>query len=51
MPKNIYNDKQSSIKKLLEKTALYIHERNFKILATEVYKVSNNVSPPHERKF
>ena len=39
------------LRSYLKKTALYIHERNFKILATEVYKVSNNVSPPHERKF
>ena len=43
----IYNDKQSSFKELLEKdSSVSIHERNVKILATEVYKVSNNFSPP-----
>ena len=44
----IYNDKQSSFKELLEKdSSVSIHERNVQILATEMYKVSNNFSPPH----
>ena len=43
-----YNDKQSSFKKLLEKDrSVSIHERNVQILASEMYKVSNNFSPPH----
>ena len=43
----IYNDKQSSFKELLEKdSSVSIHERNVQILTTEMYKVSNNFSPP-----
>ena len=45
--KIIYNDKRSSFKELLEKdSSVSIHERNVQILATEMYKVSNNFSPP-----
>ena len=44
----IYNDKQSSFKELLQKdSSVSIHERNVQVLATEMYKVSNNFSPPH----
>ena len=44
----IYNDKQSSFKVLLEKdSSVSIHERNVQSLATEMYKASNNFSPPH----
>ena len=46
--KIIYNDKQSLFKELLEKdSSVSIHERNVQILATEMYNVSNNFSPPH----
>ena len=48
----IYNDKQSSFKELLEKdSSVSIHERNVQVLATEMYKVSNNFSPPHINKI
>ena len=44
----IYNDKQSSLKELLEKQSfISIRERNIQMLATEMYKVSKNVSLPH----
>ena len=44
----IYNYKQSSFKELLElDRSVSAHERNVQILATEIYKVSNNFSPPH----
>ena len=43
----IYNDKQSSLKMLLEKdSSVSIHERNTQFLDTEMYKVSNGLSPP-----
>ena len=43
----IYNDKQSSFKMLLEKdSSVPIHDRNIQCLATEMYKVSNGLSPP-----
>ena len=39
----IFNHKQSSYKDSLEKdSSVFIHERNANILATEMYKVSNN---------
>ena len=42
----IYNDKQSSFKVLLEKdSSASIHDRNIQCLATEMYKVSNGLSP------
>ena len=42
----IYNDKRSSFNALLEKDgAVSIHERNIKILATEMFKVSKNLAP------
>ena len=48
----IYNDKQSSFKELLEKdSSVSIHERNVQVLATEMYKISNNFSPPHMNKI
>ena len=41
----IYNDKRSSFNALLEKDgSVSIHERNIKILATEMFKVSKNFS-------
>ena len=43
----IYNDKRSSFNALLEKDgSVSIHERNIKILATEMFKVSKNLAPP-----
>ena len=43
----IYNDKQSSFKMLLEKdSSVSIHDKNIRCLATEMYKVSNGLSPP-----
>ena len=42
----IYNDKQSSFIKLLEKdNSVSIHQRNLQILAIEMFKVSNGLSP------
>ena len=43
----VYNDKQSSFNELLEKDgSVSIHMRNIQILATEMYKLINNLSPP-----
>ena len=43
----IYNDKRSSFNVLLEKDGpVSIHERNIKILATEMFKVSKTLTPP-----
>ena len=43
----IYNDKRSSFNALLEKDgSVSIHERNIKILATEIFKISKNLAPP-----
>ena len=43
----IYNDKKLSFNALLEKDgSVSIHERNIKILATEMFKVSKNRAPP-----
>ena len=43
----IYNDKISSFKELLERDgAVPIHNRNLQILATEIFKVYNNIAPP-----
>ena len=42
----IYNDKQSSFIKLLVKdNSVSIHQRNLQILAIEMFKVSNGLSP------
>ena len=42
----IYNDKQSPFIKLLEKgNSISIHQRNLQILAIEMFKVSNVLSP------
>ena len=42
----IENDKQSSFIKLLEKdNSVSIHQRNLQILAIEMFKVSNGLSP------
>ena len=43
----IYNDKRSSFNALLEKDgSVSIHERNIKVLATEIFKVRKNLAPP-----
>ena len=43
----IYNDKISSFKELLERDgSVPIHNRNLQILATEIFKVYNNIAPP-----
>ena len=43
----ICNDKRSSFNALLEKDgSVSIHERNVKILGTEILKVSKNLAPP-----
>ena len=42
-----YCDKQTSFEELLEKdSSVSIHKRNIQILATEMYKVSKEMSPP-----
>ena len=42
----IYNDKQSSFIKLLEKdNSVSIHQRNLQVLAIKMFKVSNGLSP------
>ena len=42
----VYNAKQLSFKMLLEKdSSVSIHNRNIKCLSTEMYKVSNGLSP------
>ena len=41
----IFSDKQSSFETLLEKDgSVSIHNRNLQILATEMYKIKNNLS-------
>ena len=48
----IYNDKRSSFNALLEKDgSISIHERNIKILTTEMFKVSKNLAPPQMHKI
>ena len=45
--RTICNDKRSSFNALLEKDgSVSIHERNIKILPTEMFKVSKNLAPP-----
>ena len=42
-----YNDKRSPFNALLKKdSSVSIHERNIKILATGMFKVSRNLAPP-----
>ena len=43
----LYGDKSSSFEKLLEQDkSVTIHTRNLQILATEMFKVYRNISPP-----
>ena len=42
----VYNDNKSNLKELLEKDkSVTIHERNIQVLATEMYKIENSLSP------
>ena len=48
----IYGDNQSSFEELQEKdSSVSLHERNIKILATEMYKVRKDMSPPQINKL
>ena len=48
----IYNDKQSSLEMLFENdSSVSIHDRNIQCLVTEMYKVSNGLSPPVVRNI
>ena len=48
----IYNDKRSSFNALLEKDeSVSIHERNIKILAIEMFKVSKNLAPAQTQEI
>ena len=43
----LHGDKSSSFEKLLEQDkSVTIHTRNLRILATEMFKVYRNISPP-----
>ena len=42
----VYSDNQSTFEELLEKENTFsVHQRNLQFLATELYKVSNGLSP------
>ena len=48
----LHNDKRFSFNALLEKDgSVTIHERNIKILATKVFKVSKNLAPSGSHKI
>ena len=48
----VHNDKQSSFNELPEKDgSVSIHMRNTQILATEMYNLINNLSPPTMKRF
>ena len=48
----IYFDKQSSYEALLENDGyVSIHNRNLQVIATEMYKVSKDLSPPGEQHY
>ena len=48
----IYNGKQSSYKELLEKdSSFYVNLRDVQVVATKMYKVSNNFSLPQMREI
>ena len=47
-----YDDNTSSFEQLLEKDdTTNIHQQNLRTLATEMYKVSKNLSPPFIREL
>ena len=46
-PRIVYKDSVSTFAQLLEKnSSLPIHIRNLQVLATEIFKARNNLSPP-----
>ena len=48
----VYNDKKSSFEELLEKdNSVSIHHRNLQVLATEMFKVHNDLSPAIVREL
>ena len=48
----VYNDKKSSFKELLETDkSVPIHIKSLQVLATEMFKVYRNISPPIERQL
>ena len=48
----VYNDKKSSFKELLETDkSVLIHIKNLQVLATEMFKVYRNISPPIVRQL
>ena len=48
----IYNDKQSSLKMPVEKdSSVSIHDENIQCFTTEMYNVSNGLSPPVVRNI
>ena len=48
----VYNDKESSFKELLETDkSVPIHIKNLQVLATEMFKVYRNISPPRVRQL
>ena len=48
----VYIDKKSSFKELLEtEKSVLIHIKNLKVLATEMFKVYRNISPPIVRQL
>ena len=48
----VYNGKKSSFKELLETDkSVPIHTKNMQVLATEMFKVNRNMSPPIARQL
>ena len=48
----VYNDQTSTFESLLEKDkSITVHHRNIHVLATEMYKAKNNLSPPIIREL
>ena len=48
----VYNDKKSSLEELLDTDkSLSIYIKNLQVLATELFKVFKNISPPIVRQF
>ena len=47
----VYNNKKASFKELLETDkSIPIHIKNLQVLATEMFKVYRNISPPIMRQ-
>ena len=48
----VYDDKSSTFEELLEKdNSVSIHHKNLQVLATEIYKVINGISPQIMQKI